>query len=315
MDKLVVSPSLLDSIATCSTKAWLSKQCNLTSPGQSAALTAGGAAHAGLAHWFRTGGDAAGAKAVFESLYKEWSLQNVLSDDVRAWGNASEIFSAFVTSLSIEKFPYTYTPAEVEVHVQVPLLPDIEIQGYIDLPVRDRAVGGRYILDHKFTGWLKKDTIEGYKLSAQFKAYAWMWQTSFGERVSGAVVNAVEWSKLPVVQSLKSGAEKKCRMHGVPYSECRLRHANRQLVPLTLMPEDLEVWLRNAKWLAARFWRACDTYGKHSPLDYILQQPMEGTFSGACRWCEFNRFCAGGRQKHTASTLLVPRKEREVVVS
>ena len=170
-------------------------------------------------------------------------------------------------------------------------------------------------MDHKFTGWLARDSVEAWRLSAQFKAYAWLWQVTHGEQVSGVFVNAVEWTRIPQVRYTKAGKEYQCRTHKVPISECRSYHAKRQLVPITLMPGDLEVWERDARRLASGFastWAAFDRAGVE-PVDAVQQMPLEGTFSEVCKWCEFKRFCAAGRQRHLIGTMMVEREERHAV--
>ena len=122
-------------------------------------------------------------------------------------------------------------------------------------------------------------------------------------------VNAVEWAKLPQVRYKKDGGEYKCRTHGVAYSECRLHHCSRQLVPLTLMPEDLVLWKRNAVGLAARYAWYVREYGERG-VGAVSQMPMEGTFSAGCKWCEFKRFCLSGRRPELVESMLVAREPR-----
>lgn len=320
MLKRTLSPSSLGSIATCITKAFLSKECGLTTREESAALKAGSAGHAGLEVYFRSEGDKEGAKRRFEEEYGAWATDNVLSDNARSWENTSAVFGAFVDSLELDKLPYTYEPAEVEQHLAAPLGVfegvEVSLQGFIDLPVRERATGARYIMDHKFTGWLKSDTVEGYKLAAQFKAYAWLWEEVKREAVSGVFVNVVEWGKLPQVRYTAAGKEYKCRTHGVGYSECRLHHYNKQLVPLTLFPEDLLLWKANAEGLVARYAWYVARYGEGNAgekLDAVQLLPMEGTFGAGCMWCEFKRYCRSGRQRQLAESSFVARELREEV--
>lgn len=314
---VTLSPSSLGSIATCTTQAWLSKRCGLTTREKSAALKVGGCAHQAMAHFLKTRGDVAGAMQLFEQGYKEWALANVLSDNVRAWGNADEVLRAWLdANRDVERLPYVYDENMVEQHVEVELCRAGEmqvcLQGFIDLPVKERATGAPMLLDHKFTGWLTSDSVSDWRLSAQFKAYAWMWGEARGENVRGVMINAVEWSRLPAVQWLKSGAEKKCRTHNVPYSECRLWHAKKQLVVESVTPEELVVWKRDAVRLAKGFvsiWETFDNAGV-DPRHVVGKMPMEGTFSGACKWCEFKKFCSTGRHPNFLATMMVAREER-----
>jgi hypothetical protein len=313
-NKIVLSSSSLGAISTCMLKAWLSKQCNLTTPTESAALRVGSAAHSAMAVFLASQGDEDGANLRFEEEYRDWALENVLSDDVRSWDNTRDVFSSFLKVMNVETLPYTYAVDEVEQHIKAPLGVfndvEVELQGYIDLPTREKATGARYILDHKFTGWLKRDTIEGFKLSAQFKCYAWLWQEVMKEPVEGVYVNACEWARLPQVRYTKAGSEYKCRTHGVGYSECRLHHYNHQLVPFTLFPEDLATWESDARDLAERYTTYVHDLRDEDPLAVLRRIPCDGTFSDGCRWCDFKRFCAGGRQRHTVETMLVAREER-----
>lgn len=316
MTKILLSPSSLASVAGCTTKAWLSKRCGLTTREESAALKSGGDAHAAVAHYFRHEGDVEGAKRLFEELYKEWALANVLDDNIRAWRQCRDVMEAWFQANKIEQLPYMFDPAEVECHVEVPLVEvdeaEVWLEGYIDLPVIEKATSSRYVLDHKFTGWLDASSVQEWRLSAQFKAYAWMWEQARGEKVSGVLVDGVEWCKIPEVRLKKNEEEYQCRTHSVPYSECRLYHAKRQLVQITTTPEDTAIWLRNAQSLGRSFagtWVAFDR-ASVDPLDAVQQMPLEGTFNGLCKWCEFKRFCAGGRQRYAIETMMVEREER-----
>lgn len=316
MNALEVSASSLGSIAECTTEAWVSKVCNLTTMERSAALRVGGDAHLALAHFFRTGGDKTGAMQVFEAAYRDWALANVLTGDIRCWPNAKFIVERWLEAHSdLGKLPFTYSPQDVEKKVEADLCEvdgmKVKLVGYVDLPVLDRATGTRQVVDHKFTGWLSTDSVGAWRLSAQFKAYAWAWREMTGEQVTGILVNAVEWSRIPDVQVLKSGAEKKCRTHGVPYSQCREFHAKRQLVPLTIMPQELDVWQFNARRLAEGFVKIIQATGPMDPMDAAALMPQEGTFSGACRWCEFKRYCMAGKPKHLLETSMVERPKRE----
>ena len=317
MTAITLSPSSLGSIATCVTKAWLSKACGLTTKEESAALMAGSAGHAGLEVFYASQGDKEGAKLRFEEEYRGWATENVLSDNARGWEHTRDVFGALVDGLELDRLPYTYEPAEVEQHLVAVLGVfegiEVSLQGYVDLPVREKATGSRYLMDHKFTGWLKSDTLDGYKLAAQFKAYAWLWEEARHETVAGVYVNAVEWSKLPGVRYTKAGSEYKCRTHGVGYSECRLLHANKQLVPLTLFPEDIAVWKANAEGLVARYAWYVARYAGEEGLDAVQFMPMEGTFGAGCLWCEFKRFCRSGRQKGLGESMFVARESREGV--
>ena len=314
MTNLHLSDSSLGSAAKCSTKVWLSKICGLTTREEAAPLKIGAAAHAGAAEWFRSG-DAEKAYQVFAREYKAWAEDNVLDDDIRAWKHAHEVFWWWLNGLSADELPFTWKPEEVEQHLQVEwgVVNGVKVvlEGYVDLPVAEKVTKARWITDHKFTGWLKRDTIEGFKLSSQFKCYAWLWEQVRGEKVEGVYANVVEWTRLPQVQLLKSGKEKKCRKHGVSYSECRFHHANKQLVPMSLMPGDLELWQENANELIARITGWVREFEHLDPVEVIQHIPMEGTFSDACKWCEFKRFCMSGRQRHLVNTMLIQRKGRE----
>ena len=318
-NKLTLSASSLENVAKCTTKAWLSKICGLTTREESAPLKIGSAAHFGAAVWFKEQ-DREKAYQAFAGEYQEWAEMNVLDDDIRGWPNSHEVYWAWLCGLDEGSLPFTWEAEQVEQHLQaswgVVNGVDVTLEGYVDLPVRERITGDRWVLDHKFTGWLKRDTIEAWKLSAQFRCYAWLWEQVTGEQVSGLYVNAIEWSRLPKISYNKpkkdgTQTERKCRTHGVPYSECRFYHANKELVPMTLMPGDLTLWQENTQELIGRLTGWIQEFEHLDPRDVIDRIPMEGTFSGACSWCEFKRFCVSGRQRHLLDTMMVERPGRE----
>ena len=85
-------------------------------------------------------------------------------------------------------------------------------------------------------------------------------------------------------------------MHKMPYKECRLEHAEWQLLLVRRRMEVVEEWLKEAKRLTGEFLRWKGTLeGAGLGRELIGMVPMDGVFTEACTFCGFLDWCKQGR--------------------
>jgi hypothetical protein len=168
----------------------------------------------------------------------------------------------------------------------------------LDAVVQGRHDGALYVLDHKTTGRLTPTWSEKFRNDSQMSGYVWAAQQTLGMPVVGVYINAIEYSQLP-------SAPRKCRTHGVEYAECGPLHARSELLIYTRSPEQLETWRQNAVALARTYRTLLYRFGD-APLAEALTKPlMTGTFTNACSWCDFAKFCSAGRPQHYVDSMLI----------
>lgn len=297
MAPLKVDNSALSTLATCTFKAWLRYGMHRTTAEERKELLSGTAAHAALAAFFMGKGIAAALQA-FDTVYRDWAKANVPADDRLSYENCRTILQQWF-SLNQGKLPYTILPGMVEVYFEVPLDEhgDLVYCGIMDA-VAEMA-GHLYTLENKTTGNVDFKEAE-FPLSSQLsgQCYGAMHGMVGGQSlalrlghgtIAGSLVNAIEFKKLPGADT----PDKKCRVHGTPYSECRVFHANcRLLGPYPRDQYHLDNWLADARLLANQF---KDLLERAPDLSYAPTLAQEGTFTGACRFCEFKTVCIAGR--------------------
>lgn len=292
--------SSLASIASCTTKGWMQKVCNVTTSEESVSLMLGSAGHAAMAEWYRTKGDREAAMAHFERGYRFWAEGQILKES-QEWPNVRDCMEAWFDATKFQALPYKVIPEFIEKRIEIPF-----IEGILDAVVLYE--GHITFVDHKFTGWLSQDSIDAWRLSSQWHVYAKL-LTSLGFSLPKIfLVNAVEWSRLPG----GGGKDLKCKTHGIPHSQCRKYHAKYQLVDLTIDEKQnaarwVDIWI-----LVSGFEELRTRHKDSDPWGVIHLLPMEGTFNNSCRWCEYKKWCALGRPVNNKAAWFVNREERRV---
>jgi len=202
----------------------------------------------------------------------------------------------------MDQATFTVAPAAVEVGLQFPLTESGEIvfYGRADAaPVEMKQGRDLYVLDHKTTGRIQG--IEKFRMDSGPTGYVWGTQQHTHRPVIGALINAIEFSQLPGLDD----PTRKCVKpeHGkLPYEECQHLHVNAMLVVTQRSPKQIADWKATATMLAGRFQVMREQYG--STTDALAKAPMEGTFTGACQYCEFKDFCRTGRQVNMMKSML-----------
>ncbi len=309
-----VDNSTLSTFANCSFKAWLRYLQHLTTKEERAELLSGTAGHEALAYHYR-GRSINDSLSEFSLQYQSWAVANVMAGERLAWSNVYPILTYWIQTHQVEKLPYRVDPSLVEVPFEVALDEhgDYILIGRIDLiPTMGNAY---YILDHKFTG-----KVSGY-WSGQFRMGSQPSSYCYGARhglvngkplnlpVAGALINAIELSRVP------TDDKRKCKTHGMSYSECGVYHPNHQLLgPFPRDEHMLEQWRADALMLAKKLKQLKEQVPNLEMAHLVAQ---EGAFTGHCRFCEAENTCLTGRdpvlmQANLVRSVWDPRERTEV---
>jgi PD-(D/E)XK nuclease superfamily protein len=327
-----VDNSTLRAVAECDTRGVLRHVLGYTVQEEAHALEVGTAAHEVLADYLG-GKPAAYCTRKFGLLYQPYSDLHVLGrlDSPSApnpyyrlsYENVSLILNEWFETHSLASFPFLVNPKMIEVGFEIPLddecvcghsesahrpgcqwrgkcgctdyRPAFVMWGRLDAIVQANHDRSLYVLDHKTTGRLTPYWTEKFRNDSQMTGYVWAAQRTLGQHIVGVFINAIELSKLP------SDPVRKCTRHGVTYSECGPRHTKAELLIYTRTPEQLEQWRLTALSLARRYRELLKT----PHIEALPDVRMQGTFTGACGFCEFNKFCQAGRPTEYAGSMLV----------
>lgn len=251
----------------------------------SAPLMAGTAVHASLAKWFTSRGDASAALLTLRESYQTWADEHVPSPaDRLSFNNVYRVMERWFDVHPLSSWVVRVDPALVEVGFAAPVAEDIVFVGRADAVGQD-AHGAYLLVEHKSSGRLDERWRRQHRLSAQVTGYTWAMQQHTNLPVVGALVNGIELSKLP-------DAPRKCRVHGVQYSECGPFHAKFEAFTTQRTPEQHAEWQKTVVMLARRF---MDLKNHVKGIDDIKKVRTNGAFSGACANCSFADYCNLGR--------------------
>jgi len=318
-----VDNTTLRSVAECDSEAALRHVLGYTVADDKFAMECGIAVHEVMADYFQ-GNPASYCLQKFELLYRGYSEDNGLDSSMHlsyrlSWTNTDKILTEWFETHSLASFNFSVNPKLVEVGFEIPLSDDcvcgwpaqhvgrlgncheyrpaFVMWGRLDAIVQSQHDGAIYVLDHKTTGRLTPYWTEKFRNDSQMSGYVWAAQKTLGMPVVGVYINAIEFSKLP------NDPVRKCREHGVVYAECGIHHMKSELLIYTRSPDQLDEWRRTALTLAKRY----RTLLQQVPdLNAVLTQTrMQGTFTGACGFCSFSKFCQAGRPVHYADAMLV----------
>lgn len=318
-----VDNSILSSVARCSTEAVLRHVHGLTSSEERATLRSGSAAHEALATYLMTG-DADKALATFTTEYMDWAEKNVANDDRLSFANLTRVMSAWFAANPIASLPFKVEVTEIGFTYPLadpascrcacandkpaPFADTDEdlaaweaatakaaascscdchlvFCGRIDAIATAEHDRATYIVEHKTTGQISSTWLRGFRMDSQLSGYTWAAQQHLGRPVVGAVLNAIEFSKLPV-------SDRKCKDHGVSHSECYPAHLRSQFAVIQRTPEELARWRKDALHLARRYRDLAQRFGDLSRLHGVATQ---GKWNRSCAWCFSNDFCSVGR--------------------
>lgn len=308
MAPFICDNSMLSSLFTCTTKAWIRYGQHLTTKDQRAELLSGQAGHAALAVYHTTG-DRQRARLAFDDIYRAWGSSNVDPNERLAYHNTSTILNQFLLAHPIvngvHDRAWVYQPdtnlVEVPFEVALDDHGDFLFIGRIDLIAH---YNGHFVVnENKFTGRISDDWKRTFRNDSQLSGYFYgckyglVGGKALNLPIMGGFVTAIQLSKLP------SDPVRRCKDHGVKYNECSVQHAKWDIFgPLPREESAIHSWradaLAGAKRLKAIFEAAPD-------LSYVQQIAQEGTFTRACRWCELQQVCEVGRHPSVLGKLIV----------
>lgn len=295
MRKLVISNSMLRSLGTCSTQAWLRTNGYSAGSDENKAARAGRDAHLAFEKWMR-GAHTDDCIKAFLSAYQTFSDKFLLQKDKYHHENLARILEVFFASNPLATLPYEVVETEKQIELSLGVENGIEyvVSDKSDGLGRMRDGGAFYAIEHKTTSYLGPDYVRGYDLDSQITTHVEAWRRN-GVDVKGVILQAVHFNKLPDPFAVTSPNKKTgevrsvtCRTQGHgPVSNCWTQHVNFQRFMPTRSQEDIDVWLDNVRDQIARY-------------DQILSMELSGVgqegLFGRCGKCEFLTFCKGHRQ-------------------
>jgi hypothetical protein len=183
---------LLTMFQACPLKYKLRALEHWTARRKSAALGFGGALHEGLAAWYRTGDP----RQALNAINNSWP-DNLPVDDWRTKDKALQVMYDYMQRYSREPFKVVGVPDAPMIECTFTLdtgltLEDgepIEYGGIFDGLVE--WDGSVYVLEHKTTSQLGSFYFNQYNPNNQITGYIWAAGKLSGQRVGGAIINAV----------------------------------------------------------------------------------------------------------------------------
>lgn len=316
-----VDNTTLRAMADCDSRVVLRHVLGFTVDEEKVKLEAGIAVHEVMASYFG-GRKVEHCLAQFEMLYRGYSEELGLNGFKHplggySWENLDKILNEWFARDPRATMPFSVNPKLIEIGIQVPLSdecvcgfwehnhprpgcdgyrPAFVMWGRLDAIVTAHHDKKLYVLDHKSTGRLSTYTTEKYRMDSQMSGYTWAAQKTLGQDIAGIFINAIEFSKLP------SDPVRKCAKHGVIYAECGPMHMNTQLLIYTRTATQLEQWRQDAIKLARRY---RDLARNVKSLSDLTSVSMDGTFAGACGFCEFAKFCQAERSPSLEPSMLI----------
>ena len=326
-----VDNTTLRSVAECEAQATMRHVLGYTTVGEEAfALECGIATHEVMADYLK-GRPASYCLRKFELLYRGYSEEHGLDSPEHpvhrlSWTNTDKILREWFEQHPLANFHFAVNPKLVEVGFELPLSdecvcghseakhkeqggcsyrgrckcvayrPAFVMWGRLDAVVQSEHDKALYVLDHKTTGRLTPYWTEKFRNDSQMSGYVWAASRTLGMPVTGVYINAIEYSKLP-------NSPRKCPTHGVQYIECGPFHMKSELLIYTRSPEQLEEWRQTAVKLARKYRELLETVPDLSTA--LTSTRLEGTFTGACGFCPFSKFCQANRPMHYAGSMLV----------
>lgn len=317
--RLAVDNSLLSAVARCSTEAVLRHVHGLTSPDERATLRSGSAAHEALAAYLTTG-DAETAMATFEREYAAWSDANVAVDNRLSVTNLRRIMSAWFAAHPLVSLPFKVEVAEIgfaypladptactcDCDADAPrgASPACLCDCHLVFCGRIDAIGtgdhdhATYVVEWKTTGAISSTWLTGFRMDSQLSGYIWAAQQHIGRPVVGAILGAIEFSKLPV-------SDRKCKDHGVPHSECYPAHLKSQIAIIQRTPKELARWRKDALHWARKY---RDLERRYSDLNKLHGVVTGGKWNRSCAWCFAQDFCAVDRPIERIPSMFVEER-------
>lgn len=297
-EAIIIDATMARAIARCSTEAALKYVYDYVSMEEKVAADAGTAFHKACELYFQ-GCTTEQMVATFASLYHppaevEPRLKHA---------NLVRIVDYWARHHPPSVFPFKIEAAEQPGRIRLGALADGTPVYYI-FRIDFVASEGPFLLvgDIKSTKKLTPYWCDQWMTAAQLTGYVWAAMNGAlpehlrEKPVIGAAIIAVEFREIPT-------STYKCRQgHGVPYSECGILHCQSQVIRTSRVPDQLEEWRLGMLHLAQRY---ADLRRRFPLLEDLSRVRMQGLWNGSCTFCDFRRFCLGGRQRGLVDSMLV----------
>lgn len=288
--------SILTNVAKCDAWAVAANVLGLRGKEEKIAADMGSVFHSAVEQHFK-GNNREKVMEVFNMEYdKIIPVGQVLEEARFAKPNLTKIMERFIAVKPMSVFPFDVI--ETERVKGMPLDPAGEFIFWVkrDALVRDQANGAVLPLDHKTTKKITDWWAKKFRLASQLTGYMWFTSEEQGVPVQECFVNGVELGLLPT-------STKKCKAHGVPYSECSAEHAVFQLLRYGRSEEQIDRWKKDALILARRFAVLKSVFEGH--LELLPQVSRNGSFNESCVFCEFKEWCRRGFRQADAEQFVV----------
>jgi len=284
--------SVAGAVAKCHTYAAVRYVLHLAPIKDNPYFKSGQAVHSALEKYF-TGESSQNCLEIFDAIYKPWCEKQENLEERLHWGNVRRILEYWFRLHPLESLPWRIFAVEKGFRVHV--TDDIYLTGRIDFIGVDRRDNTLVAGDHKTTGRIDLKWRNAIRYGSQLTGYIYALQKIYKDSlVSGGVINGVELRLVP-------GSTRKCREHGVAYSECGPEHCHFEFFALHRTPEQTQSWFGTFTEMARQFAGLRERVQSVEDLVHVEEQ---GKFNGLCYNCEFNDFCYYGRTPHFAGTLL-----------
>lgn len=215
------------------------------------------------------------------------------------------IFEMWLDDYPLNELPWQVQTDMVEIPFQIPLTDNIVYCGIIDQLGTMKGTGNWVVIDIKTTRQINKRWLKKFWMDTQVSGYIYAAQQHVSQ-VMGMLIGVIEIPEVKVSSA-------KCKLHGVPYTECDIAHAKFEWVgPITRTKEQLKSWKATAIQEAEKYRKLhaltkAVKFVDNKPipigLETIDQIPQEGMFTeveytNACVACECFNFCNDSRPTH-----------------
>jgi PD-(D/E)XK nuclease superfamily len=292
------SNSSLHMVSKCETLTWLTINGYTTSD-EAAPLLAGSALHASMETYLRTGSKVEALETLDTHYFADWSRKHLPFFHRQRIESVHKTLARWYDEHPIPKLPYTVNPDFTEKHFSWPLDDDGEFvfMGYPDHVGRMRKDRlGIVIVDHKSTKNDNEYFRLKFEMDTQITSYWWMAEHTFDEPVVMFYINAIE------LKAVVNDNHKKCSKHGVPWSQCAVKHSNFNIISFVRNPHEIAEWHRGALKLARQMKEILERAPDISKLNRIRQ---DGMFREHCTWCHLRLFCKNGRPVNRIKEYLI----------
>ena len=256
----------------------------------------GNVMHAALDCHFNDGSKDEVVQAFSDAYDKVIPVGESPDDEAMTKDNLLTILDQYIKTRPVKAYPFEVLETEKVVGVEVK--EGFKFWMKRDLLAKDKQTGAIYPVDHK-TRWgqINEWWTKKFRLSSQFSGYIWGTEQTTGKKCDRVYVNAISCGKLP-------NSTRKCKLHKMPYNECRAQHADFQLLLYSRTPEQIEKWRLDMLFFAEQAEKYFQVFDSVDMLKYALRR---GTYNGGCVFCEFAEWCRGGFQADEMDQLTVYR--------